>query len=251
MFIFMPLWAHVPIRQQPWANYALIAVTILVSWWCVAFEEDALALAGFEEAPVPGLTLYETRRAVELGWRPNFRRTLPAPVSALTSTFVHGGVIHLLGNMMFLWIFGNAVNQRLGHGRFLGLYALSALMAGTLHAVMRGDPVIGASGAINGVVAAFLVLFPRKKISVFMWIFLPGLWRSPRTVPVTGIVMIPFWLFWDLLMLLAGQETGVAHWAHLGGFVTGFVLTLFVLATGWVKAREGEETLLEVFGVGR
>ena len=241
MIFFVPLWAHVPIREQPWANYAIIFLTIAVSWWCVAWEQDALTLAGFEEDVASPWT------PGGMEGLPRLRRILPAPVSALTSTLVHAGSLHLLGNMLFLWVFGNAVNSRLGHGKYVALYLVSGLMAGTLHAVMDASPVVGASGAINGVVAAFLVCFPRKNITMFVWVF--GLIR-PQVAPVPGIWIIPFWLIWDMLMLLIGSG-GVAHWAHVGGFVTGFLLAMLLLAAGWVRPRTGEQTLLQLVGLGR
>jgi len=245
MFVIVPLWAHVPIRQQPWVNFALMGLTILVSWWCIAWPEDALYLAGFEERRVPGMTWREMDEMRAMGYPVGVQRVLPAPVSALTSTLVHGGSMHLIGNMLFLWVFGNAVNLKLGHARFGVLYFLSALLSGSLHAAMEWAPVIGASGAIYGIVGAFLVCFPLERITMFVWI--PLIYR-PKMTAVAGVWIIPFWVMWDLLMVMLG-DVGVAHWSHLGGFVTGFLVAFLFLVTGWVQPKPGDRTLLHVLGI--
>ncbi len=226
--MLIPLKANVPADRPPWANAAIIAATVVISIW--AFTDDGVlwSLAGFHG---------------------DFRQTQPLLLSALTSTLVHGGIFHLLGNMVFLWVFGGAINYKLGHLGYLGLYVFSALVAGMAHYSLSGGPAVGASGAINGVMAAFLVFFPTNEVTV-LWIPNILLLRFSRTARIAGIWLILFWLAWDVLMLLMGPGR-VAYWAHVGGFVAGFAVALLLAATGWVKPTEDDETLLQVFGVGR
>jgi membrane associated rhomboid family serine protease len=150
---------------------------------------------------------------------------LPLLVMLATTMFLHGGWMHLLGNMWYLWIFGDNVEDRLGHGRFFLLYLLAGLGGSLLHLIFNWGtavPAIGASGAIAGVLGAYLRLYPHARILTFfppLGIF--GLWQVPAIV----------WLgFWFLLQFFTGTQSlasgggGVAWWAHVGGFVAGLVL---------------------------
>jgi membrane associated rhomboid family serine protease len=251
--MLIPLRAQVPMDIRPWANYAIIAVTWVVSCWGFSDERKVFAMAGFERSR-PQLEQGDPND----GKKADFsyvdehgpwvlRRTLPAPIAALTSTFANGGLLHLLGNMWFLWVFGNAVNYKFGHIRYVGLYMLAALAAGLTHDAIRGTPSIGASGAINGVVAAFLVFFPRNDVTV-LWGWNIVVFRVSE---LSSYWVILAWLVWDVLFLCLNPGGGVAFAAHVGGFAAGFALAMLAAATGWVKPRSDEQTLLQVFGIGR
>lgn len=149
-----------------------------------------------------------------------------------TATLLHGGLLHLAGNMLFLWVFGTSVEGRYGRLGFLGLYLVSALISGVLHAVFERQviggvsipvPAVGASGAIAGITGSFLVLFPLTNIRCFTFLGF-------------GIIAIPAWWFvgfavlWDLMSQGSGRNSGVAHLAHLGGYATGFGLSMALLA---------------------
>ncbi|MGC8816833.1 MAG: rhomboid family intramembrane serine protease [Candidatus Hadarchaeum sp.] len=144
------------------------------------------------------------------------------------SLFLHGGVLHILGNMLYLYIFGDNVEDALGHGKYLAFYLGTGIIASLIHALsdpVSDIPTIGASGAISGVLGAYLVLYPRARVYTAVGIYL--FWR---------IIMIPaiFFLgFWFLLQLLSASVTwltgiseGVAYWAHIGGFIVGALLIL-------------------------
>ena len=143
----------------------------------------------------------------------------------MTSMFLHGGLMHLLGNMWFLWIFGDNVEDELGHLKFL-LFYLACGALGTL-AHFAGDPlsavpVIGASGAIAGVMGAYLVCFPRSRVTVLLPLLV--FWT---TVDLPAFVMLLYWFALQLLNVSADASGGgVAWWAHVGGFVVGAVLAL-------------------------
>jgi len=145
-----------------------------------------------------------------------------------TSMFLHGGWLHLIGNMWFLWVFGITVEDRMGHAWYLIFYLLCGLAAGVTHTVVNWNshlPAIGASGAIAGVMGAYLVLFPRAKILTLVpLLFFFFFWRLP------AIVMIGFWFaiqFFNGVASLGVRDAGdVAWWAHVGGFALGAVIAL-------------------------
>ncbi|HEY6807673.1 MAG TPA: rhomboid family intramembrane serine protease [Gemmatimonadales bacterium] len=150
----------------------------------------------------------------------------PAYATVLTSMFMHGGWFHLIGNMWFLWIFGNNVEDAMGHGRFVIFYLLCGLVAaGTQVAASAHSavPMIGASGAISGVLGAYLVLFPRVRVQTLIFL---GVFAT--TVALPAYLMLLYWFGLQLLgglPSLAGvQGGGVAFFAHIGGFVAGAAL---------------------------
>jgi len=143
----------------------------------------------------------------------------------LTSMFLHGGWMHLVGNLWFLWIFGNNVEDSMGHGRFLVFYLLSGLVAAGSHvAADPGSPLpmVGASGAISAIMGAYLVLYPRARVYTLFIIII-----IIRVFPIPAWFFLLYWFFLQLASS-ALQETagggGVAFWAHIGGFATGVVL---------------------------
>jgi membrane associated rhomboid family serine protease len=155
--------------------------------------------------------------------------------SALLSMFLHGGWAHLLGNMLFLWVFGDNVEDRLGHGRYLLFYLLAGYAAAFTHAFFSPSsmvPAIGASGAISGVLGAYLFLHPKARIVTVVWFLF-----FIRFIQIPAIVYLPIWfllqVFSGVSSLHASADTagGVAFWAHIGGFVAGPLLLL--LLGGW------------------
>lgn len=144
-----------------------------------------------------------------------------------TSMFLHGGFMHIAGNMLYLWIFGDNIEHYLGHSRFLVFYLLCGLLA-TLGHILLGCtshvPLVGASGAISGVLGAYLVKYPKAKVVVLI----PIIWfLTVRTIP--AFFVLGFWFLLQLLYGLGSLDTqggGVAFWAHVGGFVAGMALVL-------------------------
>ena len=146
--------------------------------------------------------------------------------SVFTSMFLHGGWLHLIGNMWFLWIFGNNVEDSVGHFKFILFYLLCGVAAGVAQVASAPEshvPMIGASGAISGVLGAYLLLYPRARVLVLIpiWIILKFLY-------VPAWLLLIFWfalqLFSGWAMVGAAQSGGVAFWAHVGGFVAGIAL---------------------------
>ncbi|HEX8139557.1 MAG TPA: rhomboid family intramembrane serine protease [Pyrinomonadaceae bacterium] len=150
----------------------------------------------------------------------------------VTSMFLHGGWLHLAGNMLFLWVFGAGVEERLGHGRFTVLYLLAGLAASLTQISMSPDspvPVIGASGAIAGVLGAYLFLFPRARVLTLIFIII-----FPLLIDLPAVALLVIWFANQLLAGVASLETGealyggVAYWGHIGGFVAGAILGLLL-----------------------
>ena len=149
-------------------------------------------------------------------------------VTPLTSMFLHGGWLHIVSNMLFLWVFGDNVEDTLGHMRYLIFYLIAGIGAVALQVFVDQDgtiPTIGASGAIAGVLGGYLVLYPRATVSVLIpWLFFFG------AFPVPAIALIGFWFLLQLFNGVAsvgsavGVTEGIAYWAHVGGFLAGFLL---------------------------
>jgi membrane associated rhomboid family serine protease len=157
----------------------------------------------------------------------------PSPLALFTSMFMHAGWMHLLGNMLFLWLSGGSLEDRWGRAFFLILYLVSGVAATLIHAAMtpRSDiPLVGASGAIAGLMGAFLIRLTTTRIRFFYWLFFfRGTFHAPAWV------MLPLWLLQQLFMARTGTEGGVAVWAHIGGFGLGAVVATIVMLTDLEK----------------
>ncbi|HUT58431.1 MAG TPA: rhomboid family intramembrane serine protease [Phycisphaerae bacterium] len=230
--MIIPLRVDVPTWRRPFVNWVLMAVIICMS--IAAFYDVGLL---YDMAGVEGGGLTQNAGL----W----------PVYAVSSSFLHGGWVHLIGNMLFLWIFGNAVNYKFGHLGYAGLYLAAAMVGGLAHYGLDGRPAVGASGAINGVMGAFLVFFPRNNISCLFLMYFPPYYFIARRFTLSSIWMILFWIAWDLFYLAMGTQTCVGHWAHAGGFLAGFGVAILCAISGLVKPTEDEQTLLQVLKLRR
>jgi len=175
------------------------------------------------------------------------------PSQLVTHALLHGGILHLAGNLLFLLIFGSRVNAAVGNIATVVLYVLFAVAAGAAQmASSAGEmptPMLGASGAVMGMAGMYLVLFPMHKVHMAFWLRfgLIGafrLWR--KTFAVWGFVVVLFYIAFDVLYVSLGMETGTAHWAHLGGFIAGMFAALVLLTMRFVHSRS--DLLSLVFG---
>ncbi len=214
----IPLRDSVPARNQPVVTWVLIGVNVWVFLYELGLGPE---LDGFIRTwgfvPAHYFRLAETDPGHWVG------RFLPL----VTSMFLHGGWAHLIGNMLYLWIFGDNVEDRLGHLRYLAFYLVAGMAAGLAQAYLYPDstvPTVGASGAISGVLGAYLVLFPRARVLTLV----PFLFFFP-VVELPAVLYLGFWFLMQLVsgalaLALAGEAGGVAWWAHVGGFVVGILL---------------------------
>jgi membrane associated rhomboid family serine protease len=160
---------------------------------------------------------------------------IPLYLTPVTAMFLHGGWVHLGGNMLYLWVFGNNVEDRLGHLRFLFFYLFCGLIATFAHIASAPDslaPLVGASGAIAGVLGAYLVCFPRARVLVLFWFLI-----FIRFVRVPALIVLGFWFLIQVMNASAdaGSQGGVAWFAHIGGFLAGVALI-------WRHRRERRPT---------
>ena len=165
-------------------------------------------------------------------WRPRIHQALPPWATIFTSMFLHGGWFHLIGNMVYLWIFGNNVEDVLGRGRYLLLYLACGIAAALAQAFANPAshiPMVGASGAIAGVLGAYLLLHPGANVRCFVWIVI-----FFRIVNVPAWAMLGLWFIMNLVsgLMAAPSKPGVAFWAHVGGFVSGLVLVMVLRPSG-------------------
>jgi membrane associated rhomboid family serine protease len=153
-------------------------------------------------------------------------------ITPFTSMFLHGGFIHIIGNMLYLWIFGNNIEDRLGHIRFLFFYLASGLVAAYAHSITSPNsmiPMIGASGAVSGVLGAYLLLYPHARIHTLLWI---GFYIEVVRIP--ALIVIGFWIIIQIFNGLISKglmaQGGVAWFAHIGGFIFGLITIRF-----WIR----------------
>lgn len=229
-----------PLQIVPWINYGLIAVNFLVFFFELAIGAQG---EGQLNSFINGYSLVPCEYTQHCALYPG----TPTPfwLTLFTSMFLHGGWAHILGNMIFLWVFGGHVERSMGHLRYLLFYFICGLGANALEiatATNSNLPGLGASGAIAGVLAAYLLLYPTSTVRTILplsYIFIP--------------LRVPAWLLivgWFLLQLISGVASlspdagaatgGVAYWAHVGGFVTGAILV-------WVFQRPDQVAKLRAY----
>ena len=206
----IPLRDVIPSRTTPFVTVGIIAANALAFWFELSLPAGTRQVLICDFGIVPAAFAWPT---------------------LLSSMFLHGGWLHIIGNMWFLWIFGDNVEDRLGHGRYLAFYLLCGAVAGIAQALVSPDsyiPTIGASGAIAGVMGAYFVLYPRSRVLTLIWLFV--------FVDIVEIPAVFFLGFWFLMQLFsgvgsvaqtAGNHGGVAFWAHVAGFLFG-VAAVFV-----------------------
>lgn len=211
----IPLRDDNPTRGTPLVNYALIAACAAVFLWQVSLGARIEA-AIYAYGLIPDVLLGDARLPPELA-------VVPAWMTVLTSMFLHGGWMHLIGNLLYLWIFGDNVEDRLGHGRFVAFYLLCGVAAALAQALPAPDsqiPMVGASGAISGVLGAYLLMYPRAHVLVLI-----PLGPLSQLVRLPAMLVLGLWFGMQLLSELAADEgAGVAFRAHIGGFVAGMLL---------------------------
>jgi membrane associated rhomboid family serine protease len=213
----IPLKDDTPSAHKAYVTISLIVVCCVVFLWQRSLDSDDSRRAVAALGAIPAVLLTDARLPMDLQWIPRYG-------SLFTSMFLHGGWPHLLGNMLYLWIYGDNVEDCMGHARYLVFYLLcgiAAILAQALSEPHSAYPIIGASGAISGVLGAYLLLFPRAKVLTL--VLLPFFFTTLR---LPAMLLLLLWFAVQLLSDLAGQDGGssVAFRAHIGGFLTGMLL---------------------------
>ena len=217
----IPILDDNPTRRRPLVNWAFIAACIAVYVLQInlsAQRHNAL-LDAYGFIPV---TIFGSSGDAGFALVPDWSWT-----TLVTSMFLHGGLLHLGGNLLYLWIFGNNVEEAMGHARYFLFYLSVGVLAAATEGVVNSSstvPMVGASGAISGVLAAYVLVFPRARVTVVVPL---GVLLYPMKISALFVV-----LFWFAIQVLQGlaadpETQSVAFWAHIGGFVTGAALTPF------------------------
>jgi hypothetical protein len=207
----IPIRDQIPTRRVPVVNYLLIAANIIVFilQWLAGSEQEALV---WQFALIPA----QVTAGLDLG----------DIADILTSMFMHGGIAHIAGNMLYLWIFGDNVEDAMGPGKYLAFYLVGGVVASLTHILTNSGsqiPTVGASGAIAAVLGAYLVLYPQSRVQTIIPL---GYFMRITLLPAS--VVLGMWfvlqLFSGFLSLGGPDVGGVAFWAHIGGFVSGVLL---------------------------
>lgn len=212
----IPLHDDNPTDITPLVTVAFIAACVLVFLWQTGLGEQGNRAAVFALGVIPVVLLDQAQLPPELA-------LVPAALTPLTSMFLHGGFMHLAGNMLYLWIFGNNVEDAMGHFRFVIFYVLcgiAAVFGQVLQDPHSEIPMIGASGAISGVLGAYLLLYPHARVLVAV-----PLGIVLHTVRLPAGVVLALWFAIQIFSsMAAGDGPGVAWFAHIGGFIAGLAL---------------------------
>jgi len=222
--MLLPIRTSIQPRRTPYANYALIALNIV--FFLLTYWPHTVRIGRF---------VYQEPLRL---WAQQF---MLHPANAyvwqfVTYAFLHGGLMHIFGNMYFLYMFGNNVNDRLGNVGYICLYLAGAVFAGIGHMLLEGvSPVLGASGAVAAVTGAYLVLFPRTLITVIYWFFLIG------TIELSALYFIVFKLIvWDNFIEPSFARESVAYSAHLAGYAFGIAACLVMVALGLLERTQSD-----------
>ncbi len=213
----IPLHDDNPTETTAWLTITFIVMCVLVFFWEVSLGTN-MQRAVFSYGVIPAV-LFEHKQL-----HPDIS-AIPAWLTVFTSMFPHGGWMHLIGNMLYLWIFGNNIEDSMGRGRFIVFYLLCGVAAAMAQALPNSEsviPMIGASGAISGVLGAYLLLFPHARVLVAIPF---GFYIHTMRLPAGWV--LGFWFVLQLINSAAssgGEKGGVAWGAHIGGFVAGMLL---------------------------
>lgn len=217
--------------ERPYVTWALILANILVFLLVQhGWRDEIDVFSAYGYGTIPAVITHAAVLPAEYS-------ILPAELTLVTYMFLHGGWMHLIGNMAFLWVFGDNVEDALGHLRFLAFYLLCGIAGALVHSLAMPDsptPLVGASAGVSGLVGAYLMLHPNVRIWVLVLMRLPL--RIPAIWPLGAWIAFQFWN----LFTAADEET--AWWAHMGGLATGAVLVVFMRRPGvplWVMTRDG------------
>lgn len=234
MFILFPYRVDVPFNYRPFVNWVVVAVVILIFVFQFA---ELLQYSNQESGAEKYVEHSITMQYILKGW---------GIKGLLGHMWLHAGPLHLVGNLIFLWLFGNAVCSKIGNLYYLPVYIGLGLAAAISHLLFFDVPALGASGAINGLVGMYLVFFPENSISCF-FCFLFWFWR-PVWFSVRSFWMIFLWFAFDILGVLYGRG-GVAYFAHIGGFMAGVGLAILMLKTKVIVMERDEKSVLKLLGL--
>ena len=212
-----PIHDENPIRIIPYVTYTFMACCIAAFLWQITRDAQGQQAIIYALGAIPAVLFGGLELEPALAW-------IPSKLSAITSMFLHGGWMHLIGNMLYLWVFGNNIEACMGHVKFIIFYVLcgiAAVLAQALPDTSSQIPMIGASGAISGVLGAYILLYPMARVTVIIPIVI-----ILHRVKIPALVVLGVWFLMQLYSSLttSSEGGGVAFGAHIGGFIAGMVL---------------------------
>ena len=214
---FFPFADENPTTKKPIVSWSIIFICSLIFLNYIFKQEYIKEQIFLSFGMIPGILFGHLELSSSL-------KVVPAFISIITSMFLHGGWMHLIGNMTYLYIFGDNVEETLGKTKFIIFYLLTGGFAALSQSILDTDstiPMIGASGAIAGVLGAYLVLFPKAKIKVFFWFII-----FFKVFKIRAFIVLGGWIFIQFLSFSGNDlnSGGVAYAAHIGGFISGIIL---------------------------
>jgi membrane associated rhomboid family serine protease len=212
--VFFPLKDDNPTSSFSWVTIGLILANGYVFFHQITLDVTQSQTFIYQWGAIP----YQITHGEILDIPP----LIPPALTIFSSMFLHGGLLHIIGNMLYLWIFGNNIEDTLGHFRFLIFYLLCGLFAAVAQILSNPEstvPMIGASGAIAGVLGGYLLLFPGARVLTLVFIII-----FVKLIRIPAIFILGFWFLMQLLSVRAGMESNVAFLAHIGGFIAGLIL---------------------------
>jgi len=217
MILLVPYEIETLQQERPWANWLIVATCSLVS--LAAMFSGGAASGSFDVLILHGFSF----------------------TGMFGHVLLHAGLLHLVGNMIFLWVFGNAICTNTTNWIYLATFLICTLISGVTHVLIDGSPVIGASGAINGIVGVTLAMYPLNRVHLFWVIFIRGGSTSCR-----AWLIILAWFAFDIWGAFTGGGM-IAYWAHIGGFIGGLSFGMTALHLGWFQLTEYDNrSLLEI-----
>ncbi len=212
MFLFLPYKVDVYSSRKPFANYLVMIVMLAV------FALQQSNLEGRTEPFV--LTDWSVRGLFGYMW-------------------LHNGYLHIIGNLIFVWVFGNAVCSKVGNVLYLPVYIGTGLLAGIVHLIFDVRIAVGASGAIFGIIGTYLVLYPFNSIKCFFWFL-----AYVRRFSIAGFWIILLWVVLNIIGAVSGYTGGAAYFAHIGGFVGGVILAIILLISKLVTRDSMDDAIV-------
>ncbi|MBI4639723.1 MAG: rhomboid family intramembrane serine protease [Candidatus Tectomicrobia bacterium] len=211
--MLIPLKDHNPTRTNPFVTIAIILSNAVVFFYQLSLGGRGSQFFVYQLGVIP----YEVTHFTDV-FPPAL---LPLPLTLVSAMFLHGGFTHIASNMLYLWVFGNNIEDSMGHAKFVLFYLVCGIIASVTHILADPGskiPMIGASGAIAGVLGAYIVLYPRAYVStLFIYLFI-------RVIDLPASLILGFWILIQLLYATMGGGGGVAWYAHIGGFFAGALL---------------------------
>ncbi len=228
---FFPISDDNESNSKPYICYCLIGICCFIFLWQSALPINLNQSAIYNFGVIPAAVLGDQQGLIH------------PYLTIFTSMFMHGGWMHLIGNMVFLWIFGDNIEDSMGHKKFLVFYLFSGIFAALLQASIDPSssiPMIGASGAIAGLLGAYLVLHPRANVNVLFWLFI-----FITVIKVPAFIVLSIWIVSQFFSASMGSEGGVAYFAHIGGFIAGALLIYFFKSPHIRLFQEGNSRSFE------